>query len=121
MSVDKYAADLDGPLQAIVSRIRQIMMLSAPGVTEAFKWNRPVFENNGPFAYVLANEHSVSFGFWRGIDIRDAYGLLHDVDGKIQHVEYTSADEINTQALADYIRQAIELNNVLGDPTQGLE
>ena len=121
MSVDKYAAQLDGPLQAIVSRIRQIIMLSAPGVTESFKWDRPVFESNGPFAYVVAGENSVSFGFWRGIDIRDLHGLLHDVDGKICHIEFTNTDEINAPVLAEYIHQAIELNNVLGNPTQDLE
>jgi hypothetical protein len=120
MNVDKYVAGLDGTLQPIVSRIRQIIMLTAPGVTESFKWSKPVFESNGPFAYVEANENSVSFCFWRGIDIRDSHGLLHDIDGKIGHVILTSMDDINVQAFADYIRQAIDLNKVLGNPTVNL-
>jgi hypothetical protein len=37
----------------------------------------------------------------------------------MRHVKLTSLDDINDSAFADFIRQAIELNKVKGDPTNG--
>ncbi len=37
---------------------------------------QPVYENNGPFAYIKAFKNSVNFGFCRGIDLEDPENLL---------------------------------------------
>jgi len=73
----------------------------------------------GPFCYFKAFKNSVNFDFWRGVDIVDDYGLLQGAGEKTRHVKLTSADDINATAFAEYVRQALALNETKGDPTRG--
>lgn len=86
---------------------------------ESIKWAQPVHESNGPFAYIKAFKNNVNFGFWRGVDIEDTKGLLEGSGSKMRHVKLTSLDDIKESEFADFIRQAVELTKVKGDPTKG--
>ena len=118
MDVDSYINGLDEPLAAIVARLRQIMLMAAPGVDETIKWAQPVYESNGPFAYIKAFSETVNIGFWRGIEIRDPKGLLIGTGDKIRHITLRHPAEIDETAISDFVVQAINLNRVLGDPTK---
>jgi len=118
MDVDGYIANLDEPLAAIVSKLRQIVLMTAPGVYETIKWSQPVYESDGPFVYIRAYTNHVDLGFWRGIDIRDPRGLLQGRGEKMRHLKFTSTAEIDASAISEFIVQAIQLNRVLGNPTR---
>jgi len=118
MDVDAYIAGLDEPFAAIVSRLRQIILLTAPDVYESIKWAQPVYESDGPFAYIKAFTESVNLGFWRGVDIHDPKGLLQGQGEKMRHIELTSLADVDEQAFSDYVVQAIQLNRVLGNPVE---
>jgi len=121
MDVDAYINGLDEPLAGIVARLRQIMLMTAPGVDEIIKWDQPVYESDGPFAYIKAFSETVNIGFWRGIEIRDPKGLLAGTGDKMRHITIRHAAEIDKTAIADFVVQAIHLNRVLGDPTRDLD
>jgi hypothetical protein len=118
MDVDSYVTGLDEPFAAIVSRLRQIILLTAPDVYESIKWAQPVYESDGPFAYIKAFTESVNFGFWRGVDLRDPKGLLQGQGGKMRHVKIISLADIDERAFSDFVVQAIQLNKVLGNPVE---
>jgi hypothetical protein len=118
-TVDSYISDLEGSKSKIVSMIRNIILEAAPGVKESIKWAQPVYESNGPFAYIKAFNNNVNFGFWRGIDIADPKGLLKGSGSKMRHVSKTNLDNIDERTFTDFIHQAIELNKIKGDPTKG--
>ncbi len=118
-TVDGYIAQLNNDQAAIVSKVRQIILEAAPEADESIKWAQPVYETNGPFAYIKAFKNSVNFGFWRGVDINDPYGLLDGSGDKMRHVKLASLEDINEQAFKDYVLQALKLNLSKGDPTKG--
>lgn len=118
-TVDGYIAQLNNDQAAIVSKVRQIILEAAPEADESIKWAQPVYETNGPFAYIKAFKNSVNFGFWRGVDINDPYGLLDGSGDKMRHVKLVSLEDINEQAFKDYVLQALKLNLSKGDPTKG--
>jgi len=118
-TVDGYIAQLNNDQAAIVSKVRQIILEAAPEADESIKWAQPVYETNGPFAYIKAFKNSVNFGFWRGVDINDPYGLLDGSGDKMRHVKLASLEDINEQAFKDYVLQALKLNLSRGDPTKG--
>ena len=119
ITVDKYIAGLENWQAEIVSEVRQIILTAAPEADESVKWAQPVYEINGPFAYIKAFKNSVNFGFWRGVDINDPELLLQGSGEKMRHFKLTSLEDINRPIFTDYVQQAIKLNLTKGDPTKG--
>ena len=118
-TVDGYIAGLENWKGEIVSMVRQIILKAAPDAKESIKWAQPVYESNGPFAYIKAFQSAVNFGFWRGVDLENKKGLLQGTGGKMRHVKLTSLDDIDESAFSEFVVQAIELNQKRGDPTRG--
>ena len=118
-TVDEYIAGLEGWQADVVSKVRQVVLDTAPGAQEAIKWAQPVFDSNGPFCYIKAFKKSVNFGFWRGVDIEDPHGLLQGSGERMRHVKLASVEDIDEDALASFILRALALNEEKGDPTKG--
>ena len=53
-TVDNYITQLENWQAEIVSEVRQIILTAAPEADESIKWAQPVYEINGPFAYIKA-------------------------------------------------------------------
>jgi hypothetical protein len=117
-TVDSYIAGLEDWQGEIISQVRQIILKAAPEAGESIKWAQPVYEINGPFAYIKAFKNSVNFGFWRGVDINDSAGLLQGSGEKMRHFKLTSLEDINAPVFSDYVQQAVKLNLTKGDPTR---
>lgn len=117
-TVDGYIAGLESWQAEIVSQVRGIILQAAPQARESIKWAQPVYESGGPFAYMKAFKKAVNFGFWRGIDLDDPKGILEGSGDKMRHVKLTSLEDIDAAQFADFVRQAVELNQVKGDPTK---
>ena len=118
MDVDTYSSKLGEPVAAIVSKLRQIILITAPGVYESIKWGHPAYESDGPFAYIRAYPNQVDLGFWRGIDLHDPGGLLEGKGEKIRYLRFTTTAGIDATTISEFVVQAIHLNRVLGDPTK---
>jgi hypothetical protein len=118
-TVDSYITQLEDWQAEIVSEVRQIILKAAPEADESIKWAQPVYEINGPFAYIKAFKNSVNFGFWRGVDINDPIGLLQGSGEKMRHFKLTSLEDIKAAVFSDYVQQAVKLNLTKGDPTRG--
>jgi hypothetical protein len=117
-TVDAYVASLAAPLADVATAVRDLIRAAAPEASEAVKWAQPVYEQNGPFAYFRASSKHVTFGFWRGAELDDPNGLLEGTGEQMRHVKLASADGIDREALAAFVRQAVELNRAKGDPTR---
>jgi hypothetical protein len=117
-TVDGYIAQLNDDQAEIVSQVRGIILAAAPEADESIKWAQPVYEINGPFAYIKAFKNSVNFGFWRGVDIQDSHGLLVGSGEKMRHIKLVTLEDINEDAFKDYVLQTVKLNLTKGDPTK---
>ena len=117
-TVDAYVAGLEDWQAEIVTSLRQIVRAAAPNAAESFKWAQPVYEENGPFAFIKAFRDHVNFGFWRGADFPDPLGILEGVGDRMRHVRLSSVKDIRKKAFADMVKMGVQLNRTRGDPTK---
>ena len=117
-TVAEYIADLGDWRGEIVAEVRAIIRAAAPEAREAFKWSQPVYESNGPFAYIKAFPRAVNIGFWRGVDLEDPAGLLEGDGARMRHLKLTAGGPVHSAQLAEWVRQAVALNLAAGDPTK---
>src|ERR1700747_2447188 len=102
----------------IVDEVRKIVRAAAPEATEAYKWAEPVFECDGPFAWVKAHSGHVTFGFWRGVELDGGRGVLQTSGSKMAHVKLRDVKDIDRAALMSMVKDAVRLNREKGDPTR---
>jgi hypothetical protein len=117
-TVDAYIESLPTEQAKIVSALRKVILKAAPEATESFKWAQPVYESGGPFCYIKAFKSSVNFGFWRGVDLDDPDGRLEGSGHKMRHVKIEELSQIEEKAFAAYVKQAVQLNAAMGDPSR---
>jgi hypothetical protein len=117
-TVDGYIAGLEGWQAEIVTRVRGIILQAATEAKESIKWAQPVYEINGPFAYMKAFKNAVNFGFWRGVELNDPQGVLEGTGEKMRHLKLASLEDVDEALFTDLVRQAVRLNQQKGDPTK---
>ena len=118
-TIDEYIASLDGDWRAeTVANLRGVVDEAAPGTKSTIKWAQPVWDSNGPFAYIKAFSQSVNLGFWRGVQLDDPAGVLLGDGDRMKRITLREGDAIPAKELAGFVRQAVELNRELGNPTQ---
>jgi hypothetical protein len=101
----------------VIARLLALVAKAAPDATVTIKWAQPVFELNGPMAYIQVAKAHVTFGFWRGAELADPAGLLEGGD-RMKHVKIKEAGAIDETQLAAFVRAAADLNRAKGDPTK---
>ena len=118
-TVDEYVKGLEDWQAEIISNLRDLVLEAAPKAVEVFKWNQPVYEWNGPFVYIKAFKNHINFGFWRGVDLPDPEGVLSGTGKKMRHIQLRAVEDIDRDQLQRFIRSALELNDLKGDPSKG--
>lgn len=118
MPVGDWVLQKASPWQrAVIGRLLAVAERAAPRATLSIKWAQPVFEQSGPFAFIKVARAHVTFGFWRGAELKDPKGLLEGGD-VMKHIKIRSLDGMDEPALSEFVRQAIALNESKGDPTK---
>jgi hypothetical protein len=119
MPVDRWiAAKARGWQGDVVRALVALVRDTAPDSVASIKWGQPVFESNGPFAWVRASKAHVSFGFWRGAEMSDPRKLLEGDGDRMRHVKIGSREAVDPRLLASYVQEAVDLNDAKGDPTR---
>lgn len=116
-TVEEYLADVEPSIRPIVSKLRDVVRRAVPAAAETVKWSQPTYEHNGPFCYIKAFNSHVNLGFWRGRSLDDPAGIVQSGGDVMGHVRLSSEREVVATTLAPLIRQAMQLNDELGDPT----
>ena len=117
-TVDEYAASYPGWQAEAIAAIRQIVREAAPKATESIKWAQPVWEENGPFAWLKAYKSTINLGFWRGVELSDPKGLLEGDGDLMRHVKIAGMEDLNRPAFKRFVTQAARLNRDKGNPTR---
>ncbi len=117
-AVEGYIGELGDWRGEAVDRICQLLAAHAPRATGVIKFGHPVYEQHGPLAYVVAHPHIVHFGFWRGARLEDPEKLLVGEGEVMRHAKLWSASEVREERFIAWIREAVRLNDELGDPTK---
>jgi hypothetical protein len=116
-SPDAYVASLSGWQRATVESLRSAVRASAP-LEEVIKWGHLVYLSNGPALLIRAEEQRVLFGFWRGQRLRDIDQRLKP-GGKYEmaSIELREGDSVSPAVARRLTKEAVELNEALGNPT----
>lgn len=114
---EAYVAALDGWRRELVEALREAVR-SLPELEEVVKWRHLVYLSHGPVCLIRAEASRVLFGFWRGKRLRDHEPRLKP-GGKYEMatLDLRQGDEIAPATARRLVRQAVELNQQLGDPT----
>lgn len=117
-SLDAYIRGKCSGWQAdAVRAIAGLVLKVTPKAVQTIKWAQPVFELAGPFAFIRPAAKHVTFGFWRGAEMKDPKGVLEGDGSRMKHIKLRSA-ELDEKLLAGFIREAAALNAAKGDPTK---
>lgn len=118
-SVDDYIAGRMTGWQAEVAReIVELFASVAPEAKPVVKWSQPVFELDGPVAYMRSAKAHLTFGFWRGADLDDPAGLLEGDGDRMKHLKISARADFDRGVAERLIRQAVRLNREQGDPAR---
>jgi hypothetical protein len=118
MPVEQYlSAKVAGWQADVARRLVALVKKVAPDSAVAIKWGQPVFELNGPFAYLKPAKAHLTFGFWRGAELADPKKVL-SAGERMSHVKLTGPEEVDEGALGALVKEAAKLNREKGDPTK---
>jgi hypothetical protein len=118
LTVDDYVAKQPAAQAKTIRRLRAIVKAAAPKAAESIKWGQPVYEQDGPFAFIKAASKHVTFGFRRGTEIPDRTVLLGGSGGVMRHMKISDASQIPAEQIRSMVRAAVRLNREKGDPTR---
>jgi hypothetical protein len=117
-TIEAYAKQLGDWRGEVVLELDALVRRAAPGAIGSIKWAQPVYESNGPFAYVKAFTKAVNFGFWRGSDLSDPDGRLEGSGDRMRHMKIRSPEDVDRARFDAWVKEAVELNASRGDPTR---
>lgn len=117
-AVDAYIAGFPGWRGESAAAARDTILAVVPDARVSIKWSQPVFESNGPFAYIKVFRSTVNVGFWRGAELDDPDGLLSGDGDRMRHLKLTGPGQLDTDRLAAWVGAAVALNATKGDPTK---
>jgi len=116
-NVEEYTASLDDWRGEVVSEVRDLILECDPDAKESIKWSRPVYEDSGPLAYLMAFKNHVNLGFSRGAELEDKAGVLEGTGKQMRHVKLTGPEDVRPDVLRDLLRQAVALNRSQAEST----
>ena len=111
--VDAYIGNAPEFAQPILIKLRELMHIACPDVTETIKWGAPAYEYKGVLAIMAAMKHHAVFNLWKGELIPEVKELYSEkfstamgTFGKITSVDDLPPDD----KVIGWIRQSMELN-----------
>ena len=117
-SPDEYVQSLTGWQRDRVDTLRRTAR-DVGDSEETVKWGHLVYLANGPAFLIRAEENRVLFGFWRGKRMLDIEPRMKG-SGKYEMctLELSKGTQIDEVVAKKLIREAIRLNQTVGDPTE---
>ena len=120
-SPDAYVNALSGWRRELVVALRDAVrsaVRDAASLEERIKWGHLVYSSNGPVLLIRAEEERVLFGFWRGKRLREIEpGLRASGKYELATQELREGAFVHAETARKLVREAVRLNQTLGDPT----
>lgn len=101
-------------LNALLAAVKK----AAPDAELSIKWGQPVFSVNGPMAFLRPAKAHVTLGFWRGVELDDADGVLEGDGTRMKHLKLGEDDPVDAKRIGAWVKQAAALNRQKGDPSK---
>jgi len=110
--IDNRIAELNDWRGERLAHLRKLILDAAPGIVEEWKWDTPVWSQNGNVVAAGAFQDHVKLNFFQGALLEDHHLFNAGLDAKATRaIDIYEGDKIDEAALKDLIRAAVELNN----------
>ena len=96
----------------VVDKLRQLMREAAPDASEEIAYRIPMWRRRRIFVFLNPTKKDITFGFSRGKEFEDRYGLLRGVGKASLHLKFKTAAEIKPAVVRYYIKQAIKFDDL---------
>jgi len=110
--ITSYIAELGGWRGTTLAQLRKLILEAAPGISEEWKWDTPVWAHNGLVCATGAFKDHVKVNFFKGASLKDPKRLFNaGLEAKATRaIDFSEGDKIDAPALKDLIRAAVALN-----------
>lgn len=110
--IDEYINKMTDWRGDYLKQIRELILTACPGIVEEWKWNSPVWSDNGMVCSVGAFKKHVSLTFFKGALLTDKNQLFNSgTDSKNNRsIIYHEGDKINEKALVLLLKEATAAN-----------
>ena len=108
-NVHEYIAKQKPELGEIARRLRSLVKKAAPELREEMKWGFPCYVGTDNVCNIMVTGKWVDLGFFRGVDLKDAKGLLEGSGKGMRHVKVHKVEDIDPAAITALVKQAASL------------
>jgi hypothetical protein len=105
--VDRFVAQVEPPLRAIVEALRATIRSEVPALHEQIKRGIPWYSLRDAVCYIARYSKHVNLGFFFGAHIRDTKNLLEGTGRNLRHAKIQSPSEARSGNIRELIRNAV--------------
>ncbi len=110
--IDKRIAELTDWRGKMLARLRKLILDAAPGIVEEWKWDTPVWSQNGNVVAAGAFHDHLKLNFFRGALLEDHHLFNAGLEAKATRaIDILEGDKIDEAGLKDLIRAAVGMNS----------
>jgi len=102
-ALETYFQNVPAEHSQIVTELRKMFLNSDLGVTESYKWSRPVYGCPKDFAYIKYAKKHVTLGFYDASILNDPMGKLEGEGLKMKHLKIKYWSEVDQNEIAHWI------------------
>ncbi|WP_417590782.1 YdeI/OmpD-associated family protein [Owenweeksia hongkongensis] len=121
-NTDEYLARLEGNFaHPILTRVRKVVLETAPQVEETIKWGAPTFEYKGIMLSMVAFKKFAAVWFHKGALFNDPKNLLEataETTKSMRKYNVSSIQDLDEEGLRGLVLEAIEKNES-GEQVEG--
>jgi hypothetical protein len=112
-NIDKFIKELTDWRGKWIAKFRDLILKTAPEVTEEWKWGVPVWAYKGNVVASGVFKDHVKLNFFKGASLKDPKKLFNaGLEAKATRaIDISEGDKLDETALKDLIRQAVALNS----------
>jgi hypothetical protein len=114
--IDAKIKELDDWRGKMLSHVRALIKQANPAVVEEWKWDVPVWSDNGIICTGETYKSAVKLTFPKGASLKDPSGLFNSsLEGNVRRaIDFHEGDKINEDAFKALICATVALNKSSG-------
>lgn len=118
--IDRRIEELGDWRGKVIAQVRKIVHEAAPGIVEEWKWDTPVWSQDGNVIAAGAFQDHVKLNFFKGASLEDPQHLFNaGLEAKATRaIDIHAGDKLNESALKQLIRSAVALNSSKAKPAK---
>ena len=112
--LDQLMAELPAELRPTARRIREVIRITSPELTECVKWGNPMWIGRGNALCIMVYPHHLNLGFFRGAELSRTFPTIVGTGKSLRHIRIANVREAGSAPVRAMIRAAARLDGSPG-------